>query len=419
MNKNKLLLIFLCACLIFALFKADKIKRYFYEERYYNIFAALGLTKTCYNPYKHNKDVFAQEGFDYIKYNNEVVLDGLKKIDSIDYTLTKYKIPPISHQVYVTPETSNLKVIKDFYIEKLKANFERLNEQDRYWQHYIWTNNPNIFPEELRDIAGVIVKDIKELKDHQLYKNIELTIKKSFKLPAYLAEASDIIRLIVLQKYGGVYSDMDYEIYNSKLLLTYMRNFNFLGGREKTESISYYGNSFIAASLNHPVINQALSMMERNYARDMSDAKTPDYIKYPCTENDRLYFNGPPLITLAYFDKNNLDENKDLILPSWMILNLSFARYKNQTCDYSSITREYFKQRSVNLTQLIKKYLDGYNPYLDEYNYNYSEQPRHFSKQEDNIYYNLKYRKNYNIIGADMGCGTWVTADNPRHWYWK
>lgn len=417
MKTKKIVYILLCIALIFGVIKVKKIKRYFLEKRYYSILVMLDLAKPCYDPYKNREDIFIQEGFDYHKYNDAIILDSLKKISDKSLSSSDLKIPPVTHQIYFTP--SNRKVVlKDFYTEKLKANFNKLNALNSNWQHNIWTNNADVFPKEIKLMKGVVIRDIIEFKEHPLYPTLVDTIKKGDDLVAYFAMASDLLRLLALQKIGGIYNDMDYEIYNAAPLFKFMKKFDFIGAREHFNSHSYYGNSFMAAKSNHPVINEAVLLMIRNYRQDVMDKNTPDYIKYPCTENDRLYFDGPPLITLAYFSKNNIEGNSDVILPPWMALNLYFAHYKNKFCDYSKITKEDFIINNDNLNMLLKEFSDGFKMQDVKKHYTILNS-NGLKKEEQNIYYDIKYNQDFEIIGADMGCGTWVTAKNPRYLYWK
>ncbi len=417
MKNRQIILILLSIVLVFGAIKHKKIKRYFAEQRYYNILVMVGIAKPCYDPYKNRADIFIQEGFDYKKYNDQIVADSLKKLSDKYMVLGGPKIPPITHQIYFTPSNKKT-ILKDFYIEKLKVNFNKLNETNGNWQHNIWTNNPEIFPDEVKQIKGVKIRDVKEFKKHQLYPTLIDVIKKGDGLVAYFAMASDLFRLLALQRDGGVYNDMDYEIYNAASLFELMKRFDFLGAREHFNSHSYYGNSFMAAKSNHPVINEALDLMVRNYRQDMNDKNTPDYIKYPCTENDRLYFDGPPLITLAYFSKNNQQGNSDVILPGWMSLNLYFAHYKNKFCDYNKITKQDFRKNNDNLDRLIREFTDNIKmeDVIKRYRITNSAD---MVLEEQNIYYDIKYKEGFEIIGADMGCGTWVTANNPRYFYWK
>lgn len=402
--------------LSFSIIKFNKIKRYFKEERYYSVFSALGLTERCYDPYKDIETLFIQEKIDYKLYDKRITSESLKKILSLYSNNSQNKIPYITHHIYFS-KTSDTKVtLNNFYIEKMKANFNKLNDINDQWQHNIWTNNPQGFTKELNKIKGVEIKDISIFYKSPLYQ-ILLEALNNFnktKLPLYLAESSDILRLMTLQEFGGIYNDMDYEIYNAQQLVNYMHKFDFIGGRDKIANYSYYANSFLAAKPSHPVLNEAIAMILRNHTKPKT---VPDYIKYPCNQNDRLYFNGPPLITLSYFKKNNINGNNDVILPSWMILNIAFARNKNKTCDYNSITKEFFDKNNSSLELLIKNFAQ--DSVTQEINKFYGSQKEQEENSLSNIYYSLKDRENFPIIGADMGCGTWVTATKPRIWYWK
>ena len=348
-------LILISILLSFSVMKFNKIKKYFKEERYYSVFSALGLTERCYNPHKDIETLFIQEKIDYKLYDQRITSESLKKILSFSSDNSQNKIPYITHHIYFSKTSDTKIILNNLYIEKMKANFNKLNDINDQWQHNIWTNSPQAFSKELSEIKGVKIRDISVFYKSTLYKILHeaLEIFNKIKLPLYLAESSDILRLIALQEFGGIYNDMDYEIYNAEQLVNYMHEFDFIGGRDKISNYSYYANSFLAAKPNHPVINEAITMMIRNHTKPQT---SPDYIKYPCNQNDRLYFNGPPLITLSYFKKNNINGNNDVILPSWMILNIAFAHNKNITCDYNIITKEFFNRNNNSLKLLIKNF---------------------------------------------------------------
>ena len=177
---------------------------------------------------------------------------------------------------------------------------------------------------------------------------------------------------------------MDYEIYNADKLFDLMKQFDFIGGRELTKPLSYYGSAFFAAKANHPVLNEAVARRIRNWKGE----NCPIYIKYPCNLYDGIYFNAPPLITLAYFAKNNIDGNNDVILSPWMIFNAGFALSKNLGCEYAKLTKAEFEQKNHDLVKLLSE----------------------FAKQAN--------EKN-DIIGADMFCGGWSDTKVSKNYYWN
>ena len=367
----------------------------------YNSMINLELMKPCYRADQDQIEIFRQEGIDYYAEDKKITEDGLKKLADLK-TSNHFKIPLISHHVYLSAQ-DNAAPLNNFYLEKLKATYHKLNKSNDNWKHFFWTNNPKILPEEIKQIHGVEIKNPEEFAKHTLYKALYEYIQKGENIRAYLAGGSDLLRLMALEEYGGMYNDMDYEIYNPEALLNLFKEFDYVGGRETTKAFAFYGNAFIASHMNHPVIKGALRLFFRN----KSAIFIPDYLKYPCSEHARIYANGPLLLTLAYFLRNNLEGNNDIILPTWMIMNATFARFKNIDCNYEKVTKEIFNQREQNLSELLKVYP-----------INTKEE----GVENSNIYYSIRDRKNYEIIGSDMFCGGWANNNKvikKRIFYWN
>lgn len=405
--KNKLKIFFLFVTIIVLFFV---IENQIHRGRSDKILMMLGLLKKSYIPHGGGDfhRIFSQEGFDYDELNNKIIKDSLQKILNLNIVteITNTKIPTITHNVYFFSLTNPNK-LADYYIENLKTNFNRLSKVDNNWKHYIWTNMPEMFPEEIKNVKGVEVRLFNEFSDHKLYQPLLSTIDKG--LTSYLAESADMMRLIAVEKYGGIYMDMDYEIFNPEILYESIKRFDLILARETDGNISYYGNAFFAASASHPVIKEAVEIDYRNIFKPV-DIKIPDYIKYPRREYNRLYFNGPPVITIAYFRKNNIEGNNDVVMPPWMIFNVDFVRYKNKTCVLKDIKKE----------DLI-----GYNKNLFVTLHEFTNQIKDDNKVlfgKENIYYTNKYRLNYPIIGADMFCGTWFDSSDAMkkvNYYWR
>ena len=309
----------------------------------------------------------------------------------------------------------------------MKANFAKLNQVDENWQHNIWTNKPELFPEEIKNIKGVYLRSPDEFKEHNLYDKLQKALKNGNQIRSYYAEAADLLRLMAVQKFGGIYNDMDYEIYDANILYDYMKKFDFMAGRETPDIHSYYGNAFIAAKPNHPIMTEALRRVLRNHLLDPKDPTLPEYLKYPCREYDRIYFDGPPTVTMSYFSKNNIEGNVDVILPPWMIFNLNFARYKNEYCDYFKIDKDDFITNDKNLDKLMAEYITN-DVFSMEPFIKYSKPQAiagadlRIRVSEQNIYYSFKDRAKYPVIGADMFCGSWVGDGKSfkmnHYWQW-
>lgn len=445
---KKIVIILLSLLLVVAVGRVLKVKGYIPKDAFYQGLVKLDIAKQCYNSYKTMLEVFDQEGFDYKKVNEEIIASSLEKLLDQNAKISEIpKIPTVTHKVYFISLKSP-PVLNDFYIEEMKVNFNKLNSLGHDWQHNIWTNKADFIPEEVRSIKGVQIREVEEFKDSPLYGILLEILDKGQDIKPHLAEAADMIRLMAVQKFGGIYSDMDYEIYNPAALFELMKKFDFIGGREKQTELSYYGNAFIAAKPNHPVINEALRMSLRNRVINL---ERPTYMEYPCKGYDKLYFNGPPLLTISYFRKNNIDGNNDVILPPWMIYNLNFARFKNgvtysseensdlslfarvkrifginvekdinKVCNYSRITKDDFNLNNQNLDQLIVDFTEDVT-LEDVQKYYKLDDDMVNAEDKNNIYYNIQSRKDFAIIGADMFCGSWTFGGKVfrRNYYWN
>lgn len=447
---KKIIVFIILTLVLLAVGRILKVKGYISKDFFYQTLVKIHIIKPCYNAHKNMLEIYNQEGFDYEKENERVIKDSLIKLaDKSEIDSITTKIPLITHRIYLVNETSPPK-LNDFYIELMKANSNKLNDLGVDWEHNIWTNYPDMF-KEVEDTKSVHIRNIAELKDNILYESLLEIIKNGQEKKPYLAEGADLARIIIVEKFGGIYMDMDYEIYNPLEMLKLMKKFDFFAGREVPSQHSQYGNAFFASKANHQIMIEAL---RRAYRNRINKSEAPTYIKYPCSGYDELYFNGPPLITMSYFSQNNIEGNNDVILPPWMIFNLNYARYKNgiyhskqeevkldnwfvkkikklfrvgtpkfsdPVCDYSLITKEDFQINDKKIKQLMLQLTDNITMDDLEKYFKLKNGDREFLVYEDNIFYNLKTRKEYPIIGADMFCGSWTEGGKvfKRKYYWR
>lgn len=357
-----------------------------------------GITKACYKANEESFiDIFKQEGFDYIKEDQAITARSLEKILNLNLFSKSFKIEKITHHMYFfSKEKTN--DINPFIIQIVNNTTERLNEAATDWKHYIWTNDVSLLQDNFHNNINYIYKNYNEFHKHHLYKYLIEAIESNE--IAKFSEASDLLRFMVIEKYGGIYMDMDYEIYDATYIVKLMQNFDFIAGRESAKPLSNYGSAFLASKAYHPISSEMIKLEARNYS---SNNHKPDYIKYPCYTSTKIIFNAPTLVTTAFFRKNNLESNNDLILPSWMIFNFGFARNKNLNCKFSGLDLDRFISESKN----IKKLTQDFNQNLDD-------------NHSGNIYYSYGEHKKFDIIGADMFCATWAKFKKRiYHWSWK
>jgi hypothetical protein len=312
---------------------------------------------------------------------------SLNKISGVNnYIVDNLKIPAISHHIYFT-SSENPIAPNDYLLATLNNSLDKLNRAYQgNWKHYFWTNNIKLMENILPKNKNIIIKSFNEFSQHALYQDLfdALSLNKI----ANFSQASDLLRFMAIEQYGGIYFDMDYEIYNASLLLKLMHAFDFIGGRESSFVLSYYGSAFLAAKAHHPISQKSIELTLRNNHSDISDL--PKYIQYPCYDSYKIFFNAPPLVTLSYFMKNNIENNIDIILPSWMIFNIDFARYKNSDCNYSKLSKNLFEHNNNNLKEIIKNFTKNVK-----------------EDRIGTIYYSYANRDKFPIIGADMFCARW------------
>ncbi len=311
----------------------------------------------------NNRNNLFQEGINYDIETKKLEADQQYKLANINsYIDSNQKIPPISHHIYFSLSL-NPRDIDSISINKTTNTLNQLNKTAK-WKHYFWTNDVSFIPEEIKAIENVEVHLVEELQNSEIYPEL-IQVLSSAKDKSGFVTASDITRIMVLAECGGIYFDLDYEIYRPEKLFPLMQAFHFFAGKERAEDIAgketrLIGNSIIAASPNHLVIKESMHIIKRNYNFYNQDA-IPDYVKFPCSVASKVaYASGGPVISTAYYRAANQD-TIDVILPASSFYNEAYAW---------SITPESICHRP------------GVKIELDE-----------------------------NLIGADMFCGCWTKME--------
>ena len=235
-----------------------------------------------------NRDLYYQEAIDYDFLRPKFLQDAKFKRANINKYIKEdgsTKIPLITHQIYFSDAVNPISGVN---LKHSIITTNRLNEVAEF-RHYIWTNDLNLIPQELRDIKGVEVRLISELASFRLFKELKLLISQENINKYNFAMASDILRIMILREFGGIYHDLDYYIINSSLLLEYLKAFDFIAAELHPEEYYFIGNAFIASIANHPVMQKATQLIQRNLN---NNSFQPDYIKYPYNMFSKiLYYN--------------------------------------------------------------------------------------------------------------------------------
>jgi len=288
----------------------------------------------CYA--NEGKDIFLQEGINYDLRHQEIMSDTMHKLNHLaDYVTSELKIPAITHQFYATSKSSPKQIDQISHSKSINTT-ERLNQVYSSWRHFFWTNNIDIVPADIKNIKGLEVHSIDELKEHILYPELQEILQGAEVDKALFSKASDLIRYMALQIFGGVFHDLDYELYEESIVdfFELLTAFTFIGGLEKHEAATKVeispnvsgspnvGSSFVAAIPNHPVINKVVSLMVRNLNPDNS-SDLPEYVQFPCNLLQKVMYEvGPTALTMAYY----LGAGElDILMPRNILFNAEYA----------------------------------------------------------------------------------------------
>lgn len=150
---------------------------------------------------------------------------------------SKVRIPKIIHQIWIGPNP-----FPKFY----KMLSDTWKEKHPDWKYILWTDKE--------------VKKLKLLNQH-LYDKSKSYIEKS-----------DILRLEILNQFGGIYVDTDFECLKSLGNLNCY--YDFYTGIGPSTSKSMTPNGFIASAPGHPIIKECINKA------------------YEFVNNKKLFYNG-------------------------------------------------------------------------------------------------------------------------------
>ena len=288
------------------------------------------------------KKIYEQEGISTIVFPQDIRLENVGRLFTKEGDISTPLIPRISNQIWFTSPNSPREISDSNLLTTLKTKMA-LESTGHEWKHLIWTNK-----------VGMKLKSINILGHNGFEVNLvdDLNIK-AFDLNELIEQtrygmASDALRVFIVEKIGGIYRDLDYEIYKPEALELIMSNFNYFGGMDGE---TYLGNAFFGGTQNHPVLAETVSLISRNF--DRKHDNRPDYIDRPCDFfTDVITKTGPTVFTVANYHKLNTEGNVDIILSPGVIFNICEARGKEWQ-RLSGMTCSNFKGKDLYLLGLI------------------------------------------------------------------
>jgi hypothetical protein len=252
------------------------------------------------------------------KRSKEIMMHSIQKLNNLWHNPVYIdSIPYITHHIYFTSETYP-KILNPDYSLNIAHKALRFNQMHSKWRHIIWTNNKTIMPEIFHAIPNIEIRHISEFKDHALYEDLLSFICSAPIDKGHFSTASDIARLMMLEKFGGIYMDLDYELYQYQTLIQLMRTNNFITGIVVSRgSFFEANNSMIASKPEHIILKTSMQMIQRN----LHSKNKPAYILYPCSKFlSHLSTSSPINFTVAIYKA--LDTQTDILLPIRMIYNI-------------------------------------------------------------------------------------------------
>jgi mannosyltransferase OCH1-like enzyme len=124
-------------------------------------------------------------------------------------------INKLTHKVWLT-SIENPSIPNEEILKSLKSHYQELSD----YKHYFWTNNLDIANKiinllEINNIY-ITIKNINLFNDMPSKKYVDFFLKNKL-----YANAGDILRIMIVYKYGGIYSDMGFSL---KKYISYLLN---------------------------------------------------------------------------------------------------------------------------------------------------------------------------------------------------
>lgn len=244
-----------------------------------------------------------QNDLHLLLWNPETVFN--KKYHNLDaQTSIEAKMPYLMHHIWLT-HLNSPQEIRSHDLENAIRTKELFAQSNANWTHIIWTNDKNHIPKSVEKLA-INQIEVRSIYDNK-YNLSLLTLITDLIDQSKWGMASDVLRYAVIEECGGVYSDINY-VYNRDVIIE-AHKYNFF---TSTANIYYIDNFMFGASPNHPIVQETLRLIERNFV-----APLPYIANIQGKEITRItdVMTANP-IYIAFYSKANLYGNTDVAYPS-------------------------------------------------------------------------------------------------------
>ncbi|MEI7494200.1 MAG: hypothetical protein WCJ92_06355 [Alphaproteobacteria bacterium] len=217
------------------------------------------------------------------------------------------RIPLNLFSIWLTNPTAPREPDPDL-IEMAKAS-SRNNHRADGWNYYFLVQDPALLPRTVEALSGT---DIQVVSFTDLLGPLEAQAEFDESVAeCNFGKASDILRVEAITKMGGAFLDIDLQVFQS--LKFYFYAYNSLFGLEPMTE--FLGNAFMAASANHPVMQEIIRLIKRNFAiKKSGDRKFYSEIS-SYDEQNTILRTGPCVTTVAFYNAAGRGDNIDIAMP--------------------------------------------------------------------------------------------------------
>lgn len=184
----------------------------------------------------------------------------------------------------------------------------RINPHNAGWNHFFLVQDPAIFPQTKKALAG---SDVRLVSFAELLGPLSLESELAESIAdRKFGMASDILRVEALVKMGGGYLDIDLQTMQS--LKLYFYAYHSMFGIEPMSE--FIGNAFMAASPGHPIMQEMVRLISRNFALKRAGNKA-FYSSIPTDGFSTIVQTGPCVSTVAFYNAANREGRTDILMP--------------------------------------------------------------------------------------------------------
>lgn len=251
-----------------------------------------------------------------------------------------------------------LKIFKSYNLIKKLYN-KNINKKCKIYGdipkiiHQIWIGNPMpkiLYPiiEPWKEIEGW---EYKFWKEDDILK-LKFRNKNLFKHAKNLGEKSDIARYAILEEFGGLYVDCDFQLYDLVKLEFFLDLYDIILGFEPIEHDLKLGNAFIASSKNHPCIKKINTRLQGSYF----DKELSSIV------NNVITKTGPAFISRIIFENLNLLKGGILLPPTYLY---PFSCLAKEELKFLENPNDYIKDETFAIHYWTQLWGNLKHPYIE------------------------------------------------------